>query len=113
MPIQQRENDYRSVLQDRAGEKYIVVPILYNIRIFIVKQNRILYIYYCKIFYNISVNIKALQIQIPKLSNNIIISSSTTKIEIEPLIYQKPSYCEIFVYKQIKNSNIVINIIVP
>ena len=70
-----------------AGQQYIVVPIyctinylLYNIIKFIVKQNQIVYIYYCKKFHDIftiyceppyphSVNIKALQSQIFNITN--------------------------------------------
>ena len=55
------------------GKIYCGLNILYNIIKFIVKQNIILYIYYCKKFHNIltiyckpadpiSVNIKALQV---------------------------------------------------
>ena len=81
----------KNILWSQYIVQYII---LYNIIKFIVKENIILYIYYCKKFHNIltiyckpaypiSVNIKALQVQTPKLSNNIIINSSTTKIEIE------------------------------
>ena len=106
---------YNVLLTQCWGIMYCGPNILYNIIKFIVKRNRILNIYYCKIFYNllkiycqsgypISVSIKALQIQIPKLSNNIIINSSTARIVIESLICQKLYYFRYYFYKKLFRS---------